>query len=218
VSTTQVVHLTFPQATCAPHGIRELLGDSAWMRLPPAVRARFAETADAVDYGGEFEIIRASLIGRMIAWACQLIGTPVVPRTGNDVPAIVHVEASERGVEWRREYRWPGLAPIIVRSTKVVSTDGTLVEELPARLCMTLCVYEEAGALHFVSRGYYFDVALPGARRHVRLMLPSWLTPGTTHVQHIDQTAGWFRFSMTVNHPLLGEVFHQTGLFHALGG
>jgi Domain of unknown function (DUF4166) len=218
VSSTQVVRLTFPQATGAPHGIRELLGESAWMRLPPAVRARFADTAGAVDYVGEFEIVRASVLGRMIAWACQLIGTPVVPRTGNDVPAIVHVASSQRGVEWRREYRWPGRAPIIVRSTKVIGADGTLVEELPAGLCMALAVYEEAGALHFVSRAYYFAVALPGTRRHARLMLPAWLTPGTTHVQHVDQAAGWFRFSMTVTHPLLGEVFHQTGLFHALGG
>ena len=102
------------------------------MRLPPAVRARFADTAGAVDYVGEFEIVRASLLGRMIAWTCQLIGTPVVPRTGNDVPAIVHVAASPRGVEWRREYRWPGYTPIIVRSTKVIGADGTLIEELPA--------------------------------------------------------------------------------------
>jgi hypothetical protein len=105
-----------------------------------------------------------------------------------------------------------------VRSTKVIGTDGTLVEELPARLRMSLDVYEENGALHFVSRAYYFDVAIPGTRRRVRLALPVWLSPGITHVEHIDGAEGWFRFTMTVTHPLFGEVFYQTGRFRSLGG
>jgi len=37
--------------------------------------ARFADAAPAVDYVGEFDIVRASLLGRIIAWACQVIGT-----------------------------------------------------------------------------------------------------------------------------------------------
>ena len=88
-----------------PHTLREVLGNAAWTRLPEAVRARFPDTAHAVDYVGEFDTVRASLIGKIIAWACQAIGTPVVPRTGNNVPAIVHVGPSGRGVEWRREFR-----------------------------------------------------------------------------------------------------------------
>lgn len=205
------------QRTCTPHSLREVLGAVAWKRLPKAVRVRFADAAHAVDYVGEFEIVRASFLGRIIAWACQVIGTPVVPRTGNNVPAIVHVGPSGRGVEWCREYRWPGHSRCLVRSTKVISTDGTLVEELPARLCMSLDVYEKSGALHFVSRAYYFEVPVPGTQRRVRLVLPIWLSPGTTHVEHIDETKGWFRFTMMVTHPLFGEVFYQTGRFHALG-
>ena len=79
-----------------PHSLEEVLGNAAWMRLPEAVRARFADEARAVDYVGEFEIVRASLVGRLIAWACQIIGTPVVPRRGFDVPAVVHVGPSGR--------------------------------------------------------------------------------------------------------------------------
>jgi hypothetical protein len=188
------------------------------MRLPEAVRARFTDTAHAVDYVGEFDIVRASLLGKIIAWTCQLIGTPVVPRTGSNVPAIVHVGPSQRGTEWRREYQWPGHSRSIVRSTKVIAPDGTLVEELPAHLCMSLDVYEATGILHFVSRDYYFDIRIPGARRHVRLLLPRWLPPGTTHVEHINEADGWFRFTMTTTHPVFGEMFFQTGRFHALGG
>ena len=206
------------QRNCPPHSLKDVLGQAAWIRLPQTVRVRFADAARAVDYVGEFEIVRASLLGRMIAWACQAIGTPVVPRTGNNVPAIVHVGPSGRGVEWRREYRWPGRSPCLVRSTKVIGPDGTLIEELPAQLCMSLDVYEEAGALHFVSRAYYFEVPIPGTHRCVRLALPIWLSPGTTHVEHVDEAEGWFRFTMTVTHPLFGEVFYQTGRFHASGG
>lgn len=200
------------------HGLREILGHVAWARLPEAVRERFADATSAVDYVGEFETVRASLLGRIIAWTCQIIGTPVAPRTGNNVPAIVHVGPSRGGVEWRREYRWPGRSPCLVRSTKVIRAAGVLVEELPAGLCMPLDVYEQAGILHFVSRGYYFEVPIPGTRYRVPLRLPKWLSPGTTHVEHADETGGWFRFTMTVTHPFFGEMLYQTGRFRASGG
>jgi hypothetical protein len=193
-------------------GLQHVLGDSAWLRLPPAVRERFCEPAVAVDYVGAFEIVRASRLGRVIATFCRLIGTPVVPHTGLDVFAIVHVGPTADGVAWHREYRWPNVDPCLVRSTKVIDAHGALVERLPAGLCMPLRVYEQKGALHFVSHGYYFDWGL-----HLRVWLPKWLSPGTTHVEHHDEADGWFRFTMTVTHPLFGEMFYQTGRFHAAG-
>jgi hypothetical protein len=45
--------------------------------------------------------------------------------------------------------------------------------------------------------------------------LPGIVSPGVTHVEHIDLGHGWFRFTMTVTHPLLGEIFFQTGRFCA---
>jgi hypothetical protein len=200
------------------HGLREILGSAAWARLPEAVHVRFADRVSAVDYTGEFEVVRASLLGRMLAWACQIIGTPVVPRTGNNVPAIVHVGPSGEGVEWRREYRWSDQPPYLVRSTKVIRAGKLLVEELPAGLRMSLDVYEQSGILHFVSRAYFFEVPIPGTRFRVPLKLPMWFSPGTTHVEHADETEGWFRFTMTVTHPFFGEMFYQTGRFHAKGG
>src|SRR5882757_5307723 len=138
--------------------IERLLGEAAWQRLPAAVRARFPDPAVVVDYVGEFEVVRASVLGRLIALFCLLLGTPVVPRTGEHVPAVVRVGPTERGVAWNREYRWPESSACLVRSTKVIGADGGLVEELPARLCMPLDVYERGGVLHFVSRGYYFSL------------------------------------------------------------
>ena len=199
-----------------PAGMHGLLGDVAWRRLPPAVRTRFGEPVQKVDYVGEFDVVRASIIGRVIALLCKAIGTPVVPRTGLRVPAIIHVGPVDRGASWLREYRWPDGRACRVHSTKVIGADGTLTEELPAGLRMPLSVYQRRGVLHFVSKGYYFEFKIRrGLGSSLKIPLPAWLSPGTTHVEHADESNGWFRFTMTVTHPLFGEVFYQTGRFRA---
>jgi hypothetical protein len=199
-------------------GLLHVLGESAWLRLSTAVRTRFGEPVVAVDYVGEFDVVRASSLGRVIAWLCQAIGSPVVPRTGRNIPAVIHVGPVARGASWLREYHWPDGGTCQVHSTKVIGPDGTLIEELPARLRMPLYVYERWGVLHFVSKGYYFDLGIPQGSASVKIHLPLWLSPGTTHVEHADQADGWFRFTMTVTHPIFGEVFYQTGRFRAAAG
>jgi hypothetical protein len=194
------------------HGLREVLGTAAWLRLPPAVRARFAEGAPDVSYAGAFEVVNASLLGRLFAWLGAVVGKPVVARTGVNVAARVHVRRTADGIEWRREYHWGG-AVDVVTSTKIVR-DGRLIERLPARLNMPLDVREENRVLVFESRGYYFDFrfgALPG----FRLPLPSFFSPGHTRVEHVDLGNGWFRFTLIVTHPWFGEMFFQSGRFCA---
>ncbi len=201
-------------------GVRRVLGEAAWARLPLTVRQRFAEPAQRVDYVGSFEVVRASHLGRAIAACSRLLGTPVVADVGTDVPAVVHVGPRGSGVDWHREYQWRDGHRSLVRSTKVIDRHGRLVERLPARLCMPLELRERDGVLHFVSTGYYFDLTIEWLRRagfdhEWHLPLPRWLSPGTTHVEHIDEADGWFRFTMRVTHPRFGELFYQTGRFHA---
>jgi hypothetical protein len=201
-------------------GLRGVLGEAAWARLPAAVRTRFAEPAHRVNYVGTFEIVRASRLGRVIAWCTRLVGAPVVAAVGRDVAAVVHVGPRDGGVAWQREYRWPDGAVSLVKSTKTIDRHGRLVERLPARLCMPLDSFEQGGTLHFVSRGYYFDLSIAWLQRlgfdhEWRLPLSAWLAPGVTHVEHIDEAGGWFRFTMTVSHSWFGEMFYQTGRFHA---
>ncbi len=199
------------------HGVQAALGRSAWERLPAAVRVRFPEPPRATEYRGEFDVVRASRLGRLVAAAARLLGSPIVPRTGVNVASIVHVVPRNDGVEWIRDYCWADGDVSRVRSTKVFDPLEGLVERLPARLCMPLNVYEAGGVLHFVSRGYWFDLGtLPGGRR-LRLALPGFLSPGITHVEHRDEGGGWFRFTLTVRHPAFGEMFHQTGRFHPAG-
>ena len=192
------------------HGLREVLGAAAWSRLPEAVRERFADTTAVATYAGAFEVVRASALGRAFAWLGTWLGTPVAPRAEDHFAARVLVRPDARGVAWDREYLWADGTRTLVCSTKVVTEDGLLIEMLPARLCMPLDTYVEGGVLHFVSRGYYFHL---GAG--FRLWLPALLSPGVTHVEHIDLGHGWFRFTMTVTHPLSGEVYFQTGRFCA---
>jgi hypothetical protein len=113
-------------------------------------------------------------------------------------------------VDWNREYTFATGDVDLVRSTKVVTAAGDLVEKLPARLCMPLDVYEDGGVLHFVSRAYYFDLGFG-----LRLPLPPFFSPGVTHVEHVDLRHGWFRFTLAVTHPVFGEMFFQTGRFCA---
>jgi len=192
------------------HGMRRVLGAAAWHRLPAAVRERFSDTVETVTYAGAYEVVRAGVLGRLFGWLGVLFGMPVTPRSGANVAARVVVRPGEDGTHWDREYHWPDGATHLVRSTKVVGDDGSLVERLPARLCMPLHTYVEGAVLHFVSLGYYFDFGFG-----LRLWLPRFFTPGVTHVEHIDLGHGWFRFTMTVTHPLFGEMFFQTGRFCA---
>ncbi len=190
--------------------VRDALGAPAWARLPAAVRTRFAADLAQAQYEGVFETVRASRAGRLLALVCRLIGTPVVPYTGVQVAATVRVFADGRGgVVWERLYRFPGRAPCSVRSTKRAGCDGAVIEALPCGLRMALEVFERDGVLHFLSTGYFFSGF------GLRLALPRFLPPGRTHVQHIDEGGGWFRFTMTVSHPWLGEVYFQTGRFRA---
>lgn len=194
-------------------GLRAVLGQEAWLRLPEAVRERFAESHARATYAGAFEIVRASRLGLLFAWLGRLVGTPVAPRQGANVEARVRVHPDERGVTWLREYRWADGRRDLVQSTKVVTPGLRLIEKLPARLCMPLDTYEANGVVHFVSEGYYFDLGVGDLS--VKLWLPAFFTPGVTHVEHIDLGHGWFRFTMTVTHPLFGEMFFQTGRFCA---
>jgi len=209
-ATTLPVPLTREHAvrSAASHGLRHVLGAEAWLRLPEAVRERFADSAAAVTYAGAFEVVRANWLGTAFAWLGLLFGTPVAPRGGKDVAARVLVRPNRAGVVWTRVYDWGDGRTHHVRSTKVVTADGRLVEKLPARLNMPLHVYEAGRVLHFVSRGYYFDLGFG-----LRLPLPALFSPGVTHVEHIDLGHGWFRFTMTVTHPQFGELFFQTGRF-----
>lgn len=187
---------------------QKLLGQAAWLRLPAAVRSRFgAESHVDVIYQGNCTV-NASTSGRWFAQLCRVFGTPVAPYVGEDVPMAVRVVETPDGVVWERHYLFADRAPVVVRSTKQLDEDGTLVEALNAGLHMRLKVFEQDGELHFLSTGYLFRAC------GVSVRLPDWFLPGETHVVHKDLGDGSFRFTMDTNHHRFGRMFFQDGVFH----
>jgi hypothetical protein len=196
-----------PTAAAAPEPLdyETLLGARAWNSLPAATRARFA--AHAARYTGAMRL-RASCLGRCLAYACVLIGSPLPPASAAAVPAEVRVEpdTATGGSTWIRRYLLP-TGPVEIRSVKALDSDGSLIERLGCGLRMRLDTRVQAGELHFVSTGYYLEL---GSRRFT---FPAWSLPGCTHVVHQDLGDGRFRFAMTIRHGWLGELFDHEGTF-----
>jgi hypothetical protein len=192
----------------APLDIRALMGDAAWFRLPAAVRHRFAARhADAV-YEGRMAKLECSWVGLCFAALSRLVGAPLTAMRAHDVPAVVRVsDDGHGGVIWERHFEAPGCEASLVRSTKELGPDGMLFERTDGGLGMALAVFEQDGALVFESRRY--ELVLGGRR----LVVPAFLTPGICRVTHTDLGAGSFRFTLTMDHPLWGRTFHQTGDF-----
>jgi hypothetical protein len=193
-----------------PVNFRALVGRTAWFQLPAPVRARFeygAHARGSVFYPGVMTV-QASLVGRAFAQACRLIGTPLAPNIGDDVPVNVEVrEQADGAVEWLRTYHFKRRAPVAVGSCKRMDVDGGLLEVVRGGLGMRLTVSVEDHALHFRSGRYFL------ATRAGKLPIPLWLTPGRAHVVHAHIADGVFRFTLRFVHPLFGETIFQTGLF-----
>jgi hypothetical protein len=196
---------------------RTLLGD-AWWELPAATRARF-EYHDAL-YTGTMKL-HSSRAGRWVARLCGLVGSPLPPPHELPLPTTVRVEpdGATGGSRWTRSYAFPTHLTS-VSSVKALDVDGTLVERLGFGLRMRLVLYVRDGALCFDSAGYYVDCPWPAwrGRRHCacRIPLPAWFLPGRTCVAHHDLGGGRFRFTMTIRHRLLGELFRHDGVFRSV--
>jgi len=200
-----------------PLSYRDLLGD-AWCELPAATRARF-EHHEAI-YSGTMTL-RATPAGRWVARLCKLVGSPLPPPWHAPLAAMVRVEPDRAtgGSRWTRSYDFPRKR-VSVASVKAVDADGALVERLSCGLRMRLKLDVRDGALCFDSAGYYVECEgfAWGGRRYGawRVELPSWFLPGRTCVSHHDLGNGRFRFTMTIRHAVLGDLFHHEGVFHAV--
>src|SRR5260370_23210412 len=159
----------------ADASFRELLGELAWRRLAPAVRERFAwkpAPGAAIRYVGMMNVVRASAAGWLMAQACRLLGTPLAPYRGSDVPVAVtlRLDGDGHGIVWERLYRFAGRAPVRCASVKKATDEG-LIECVGAGIGMWLKLSEHKGELHFRSTGYFWR------RGRRRARLPRGPTP-----------------------------------------
>jgi hypothetical protein len=205
-----------PKPEFMPLDYETLLGPAAWARLPAAVRGRFA--AHEAHWDGAMTL-HASFLGRCVAQLCRLVGEPLPPASDEPVRATVKVEPdpATSGSRWTRRYELPHRA-VEIRSVKSVDAHGHMIERLPMGLRMELDLRTDDGALHFVTRGYHVEIPRPrllrgSCPRPLRLRFPAWWLPGRTHVVHRDLGDGRFRFTMTIRHAWLGELFQHDGVF-----
>jgi hypothetical protein len=165
--------------------------------------------------------LHATVAGRWIARLCKLVGSPLPPSCERPLTATVRVEPDRDtgGSRWTRSYDFPSRR-VSVASVKALDADGALVERLPYGLRMRLALDVRGGALCFDSAGYYVEcggIAWGGRLYGAwRLELPAWFLPGRTCVSHHDLGGGRFRFTMTIRHALLGDLFHHDGVFHSV--
>lgn len=195
--------------------IRWALGKN-WHALHPNVQRRFnrlPSESHPITYTGVMEKIERSRAGWLFATLTKVIGNPLSPHQGTDIPMVVELTTREghQGVYWKRTYHFPGRQPFSVTSVKK-DEQGRMMECVGGGFGMFLDVYAENGELHFKSSRYFWKVG----RRYVPL--PHWLSPGQTHVIHQDLAKthgqGAFRFTISMVHPWLKTTFFQTGIFY----
>ena len=190
-----------------------LVGAAGWSRLPLAVQHRFSVTHDDVTYAGHMDL-RCSPIGHIYVALARMLGGPLTHLNTNSVPTTVRVcDNGHGGVVGERSFHAERRDQArVVRSTTEIGADGTLLERTDGGLSMSLDVFEENGALVFRSRRFWLVLSM-GQLGHVRLPVPTLLTPGTCRVEHANLGDGLFRFTLSMKHPLWGETFFQTGVF-----
>jgi len=194
---------------------RNILGAGAWARLKPEVRARFSakpRRGMAIRYEGIMATVELSFMGWLFAQACRLIGTPLAPYRGTRIPMTIELTPDEKlhGVAWHRSYDFPNKAEFTVRSTKCKGAGNEFIEHIGCGFRMRLELSEKGGGLVFTSSAYELQFA------GRRFRLPDLLTPGITTVTHVQLAGDRFRFSLSVDHPLLGRTIYQDGEFYSV--
>jgi hypothetical protein len=192
---------------------RGLLGATAWSCLPPTVRRRFstrARAGEAITYAGEIVECRRTLLGKLVAELCRLIGGPLPLSDDVGVPAIVTVteDGTSGGQFWTRMYGRTRGFPQVIHSSKRFAGPTGLEEYLGRGFGIALTVSADNHALHFHNDHYFLRFG------PMQFRLPRWLEPGQLTISHVDRGDGEFAFVLALRHPWFGLIIQQTGLFH----
>lgn len=193
-----------------------LLAPADWARLPAPIRRRFGTRLAAATvalYVGEVAATRVSVAGRVFGQLARFIGAPLPLSSGGRVAACVVVTADGTGDDqhWTRIYARPGRLPQVIHSTKRFAGPTGLEEcvggGVGVGVGMSLQLGVERRTLVFRSTGFFVRIGAAS------IPIPAWLTPGVIEVRHREERGGRFSFTLTVSHPWLGVMVHQTAFF-----
>lgn len=193
---------------------KNLLGASAWARLPKAIQRRFSKRLlgnASLAYQGRVTQMRMNSVGRALAFALRVIGAPLpFDRTSVGRSAVVTVteDAATGGQYWIRQYGRAAGFPQMVGSSKRFAGPTGLEEYIGFGIGISLRLESTRTGLYFSSDRYFLKL---GANR---LTLPRWVCPGNLVVGHEELGSGLFRFTLELAHPLFGELIWQDATFH----
>lgn len=191
---------------------RALLAPADWAALPDAVRKRFSKRVSegaTIVYKGRVTSVFYSRMGWALAQALRLARAPLPLSRKAGLESVVTVteDRASKGQFWTRMFARETGFPQMIHSVKRFAGKTGIEEALPFGIVMALRLSVERGALCFRSAGYAIAI---GA---FRLPLPAFLTPGTLLVTHSEIDASIFRFTMTLEHKLLGVLLHQEAVY-----
>jgi hypothetical protein len=194
--------------------LKRALGDH-WPRLHPDIQRRFdrnPEPGQPLLYQGTLDDLSCSRWGKILGNLTKpLIGGALIPYTAADVPVSIQVFCKAHCPELifkERHYHVPKRKPIRFVSYMKDFRDGLLLEYVGCGLGMYLLPFEKDGNLHFLSKGYFWDIGL------CCIPLPDILSPGLVRLSHINVDPDHFSISIKIDHSVLGKMFYQSGLFY----
>lgn len=191
----------------------QLLTRPVWEKLPAAIRKRFGKClgpGQSVVYRGHLVETRMNRFGTCLAQFLRVIGAPLPLECGEarSAAVVTVTEAPGGGSQfWTRQYNRKNSFPQIIQSTKSFSGPTGLEECIGKGIGMTLTLKTNETSLFFCSDQYFVDIL------NWRFYLPKWMTPGKLTVAHRDLGRGEFNFSLTLYHPIFGELLHQVAKF-----
>jgi len=194
---------------------RALVPDAAWAQLPAPVRHRFSKrlaTGNTVVYVGEILETQMSLLGRWLAQAARLIGSPFPTVCDANISSVVTVSEDKvtGGQNWTRLYIRRKGFPQVIRSCKRFAGPTGLEEYIGHGIGVALTVHVEQRSLIFRSHHYFFQAL------GVRLRLPTWMTPGALSVTHAERADGTFSFTLDLSHAVFGALIRQYAIFREI--
>jgi Domain of unknown function (DUF4166) len=194
---------------------RALMTEEAWSELPLPIRNRFSKRlagGKTIVYVGEILETRMSHLGRLLANATRLIGSPFPTACDAGVPSVVTVTEDMRngGQIWTRLYARTNGFPQVIHSSKRFAGSSGLEEYVGRGVGMALTVHVEQCSLVFRSHHYFLE--LLGRR----MRLPTWLSPGNLSVTHAERGDGSFSFILDVSHPAFGALIRQHAAFREI--